>query len=96
MRVVFQRTLKEIQEKIRTRQYVMTLHAEEEMEDDGLTVFDIERCILTGDVIERQKDRSTGEWKYLIRGKTLEASEMVVAAKISVTGKAVIITVYRV
>lgn len=37
-----------MQEKIRARQYVMTLHAEEEMNDDGLSIFDIERGILTG------------------------------------------------
>jgi hypothetical protein len=30
-----------MQEKIRTRQYVMTLHAEEEMDDDELSIFDI-------------------------------------------------------
>ena len=37
------RILKQMQEKIRTRQYVMTLHAEEEMNDDRLTIFDVER-----------------------------------------------------
>lgn len=35
----------------------MTLHAEEEMSDDGLTIYDIEHCILTGKIIERQKNR---------------------------------------
>ena len=34
---MYDRILKQIQEKVRTRQYVMTLHAEEEMDDDGLT-----------------------------------------------------------
>jgi hypothetical protein len=33
-------------EKIRTNQYVMTLHAEEEMDNDDLSVFDIESCVL--------------------------------------------------
>jgi hypothetical protein len=33
---VFQRILKQIREKVRQRQYVMTLHAEEEMSDDNL------------------------------------------------------------
>jgi len=53
-----------MQEKIRQRRYVMTLHAEEEMNDDGLTIYDVERCILTGKVLERQKDAVTAEWKY--------------------------------
>ena len=46
--------------------------------------------------MERQKDRDTGEWKYLIEGKTLAGDVLVVVAKLSITGKLVIITVYRV
>lgn len=84
-----------MRDKVRTRQYVMTLHAEEEMSDDDLTIFDVERAILTGEIVERQKDRVTGEWKYLIQGQTVTDEEIVVVAKISITGKLVIITVYR-
>lgn len=84
-----------MRDKVRTRQYVMTLHAEEEMSDDDLTIFDVERAILTGEVIERQKDRVTGEWKYRIRGQTVADEEIVVVAKISITGKLVLITVHR-
>ena len=85
-----------MREKIRTRQYVMTLHAEEEMDNDNLSIFDVERGILTGKIIERQKDRVTAEWKYLIEGETLAGDSVVVVAKLSVTGKLVIITVYLV
>ena len=74
---------------------VMTLYAEEEMNDDDLSIFDIENCILTGRVVERQKDHDTGEWKYLIQGRTLADAEIVVVAKLSLTGTMVIITVYR-
>ena len=45
---MFQRILKQIREKVRQRQYVMTLHAEEEMSDDNLSIFDVERSLLTG------------------------------------------------
>ncbi|MFQ5594791.1 MAG: DUF4258 domain-containing protein [Anaerolineae bacterium] len=83
-----------MQERVRTRQYVMTLHAEEEMDEDELSIFDVERGILTGEIIERQKDRETGEWKYLISGETLAGDEVVVVTKASPTGKLVIITVY--
>ena len=41
----------------------MTIHAGDEMEDDGLTVFDVEECVLSGIVVERQRDETTGEWK---------------------------------
>ena len=91
---MFERVLKRMREKVRKRQYVMTLHAEEEMNDDDLTIYDVERGILTGQIIERQRDLDTGEWKYLINGQTLAGGEVVVVAKLSVTGKLVIITVY--
>jgi len=35
-------------------------------------------------------------WKYLIEGETVAGSPVVVVAKLSVTGKLVIITVYLV
>lgn len=91
---MYDRILKRMREKIRTRQYVMTLHGEEEMNDDGLTIFDVERGVLTGQIIERQKDHQTGEWKYLIQGKTISDDDVVVVSKLSPTEKLVIITVY--
>ena len=91
---MYSRILKRIQAKIRTREYVMTLHAEEEMDDDELSIFDIERCILTGDIIERQKDRDTEEWKYVIEGQSIAGDKVGSVTKLSITGKLIIITVY--
>ena len=91
---MFERILKRMREKIRTRQYVITLHAEEETNEDGLTIYDVGRSILIGKILERQKDKMTAEWKYRIRGKAVEGNTMEVIAKISPTGKLVIITVY--
>jgi len=68
---MYEHILHKMHDKVRSRQYIMTLHAEEEMEDDGLSIFDVESCILTGDVIERQKDAITGEWKYIVKGRAL-------------------------
>ena len=34
----------------------MTVHAEEEMDEDDLTTLDVERCILTGEIVDKQKD----------------------------------------
>ena len=87
--------LNQMREKVRRRQYVMTWHADEEMDDDGLTIFDVESGILTGTIIERQKDRQTEERKYLVRGKTVDdAKTIVVVTKLGHTGKLVILTVY--
>jgi hypothetical protein len=48
----------------------------------------------TGDIIERQKDRETGKWKYLVRGQTIEGIYIIFVTKLSPTGKMVIITVF--
>lgn len=84
-----------MRDAIRTRKYIMTLHAEEEMEDDSLSIFDIERIILTGTIVEQQRDQATGVLKYLIEGGSISNGLAVVVAKISSTGKLVIITVYK-
>ncbi len=84
-----------MREKIRLRLYVMTTHAEEEMDNDGLTIFDVESIILTGEIVERQRDRKTREAKYLIRGEALDGLRTaVVVGKFGPTDKLVILTVY--
>ena len=93
---MYDRILMRMQEAIRNRQYIMTLHAEEEMGDDNLSIFDIESVVLTGKIIERQKDQITKEWKYLIEGKSISIGLAIVVAKLSITGKLVIITVYKI
>lgn len=73
----------------------MTIHAEEEMDNDGLTVFDVESVILTGEIIERQRDRKTREHKYLVRGETVDGfRHAVVVSRFGPTDKLVILTVY--
>lgn len=91
---MFDETLQRMRDKIRTRQYVMTTHAEEEMSDDDLSIYDIEQAIVTGEILERQKDRVTAENKYRVRGLTLDGNEVEIIAKLSPVGKLVIITVY--
>lgn len=93
---MFDSVMKRMRQKICTCQYVMTIHAEEEMDNDELSVFDVECCILTGEIIERQKDRVTNEWKYLVKGQSIAGSNLVVANKFSPTDKLVVITVYLV
>ena len=92
---MFPRILKQLKECVRQKKYVVTLHAEEEIAEDELSIFDVESAILTGNIAERQKDRDKRSWKYLVRGQTIEGSEIVVVAKLSPTGKMVIVTVFR-
>ncbi len=93
---MFDRILTKMQELIRTRKYVMTLHAEEEMSDDNLSIFDVERIVLSGNIVERQKDKSTKEWKYIIEGETISLIMAAVVAKLSITDKLVIVTVFKI
>ena len=45
---MFDKILRLIRQKVSNHNYVMTLHAEEEMEDDDFTIYNIEQGILTG------------------------------------------------
>jgi hypothetical protein len=91
---MLERILLQMRALIRTSRYIASSHAADEMDADGLTVFDIEHRILTGRILARQKDRQTGENKFLIHGKTLNNEDVQTIAKISPTGKLVIITVF--
>ena len=90
-----QSILDKMREKVRLREYIMTAHADEEMDNDDLTIFDVESVILTGKIIERQRDQPTRESKYLVQGQTVDGSTLVVVVtKFGLTGKLMILTVY--
>jgi hypothetical protein len=91
---MFVRTLKQMRAKIRAGEYIMSEHADEEMDEEDLVIHDVECAILSGAVQERQKDRLTGEWKYRIRGESAGGAPVEVIAKISPSGKLVVVTVY--
>jgi len=91
---VFASVLKNIQEKILLQEYVITIHADEEMDNDNLMLTDVEQAILTGEIIERQKDRTTAERKYRIQGYSTDGDLIEVVVKLGLSGKIIIITVY--
>jgi hypothetical protein len=49
---MFEGVLYRMREKIRARQYVMTDYGKKEMNDDGPTIYDVERAILNGEVVK--------------------------------------------
>jgi len=49
---------------------------------------------LRGRISNRQRDRHTGEWKYVVRGKAIGGDDMVALAKIGGSGRLVVVTVY--
>ncbi len=89
------RVLRRLRAKIEAGDYVVTVHADDEMNDDGLSVFDLESVVLGGTIVERQRDRETREQKYVIHGEGTDGSPVGVVTKFGVTGRAVIVTVFR-
>jgi hypothetical protein len=91
---VFDLVLARMRRQVRDGGYVVTGHALEAMQDDALTLFDIERCLLTGTIVERQRDRARREWKYLVEGRTLDGRHAIVVGKIGRTNRLVILSVF--
>ena len=83
-----------LRQLIRTLSYAVSTHAADELEDDNLTILDLENVVLSGQIVERQRDRSTRETKYVVQGSTLDGTAAEVVAKVGHTGKLFIITVY--
>ena len=87
-------TSSRLRDLIRALNYVVSIHASEELDDDNLTILDLENIILTGEIVERQRDRQTGEVKCVIRGLTLDDRKAESVVKVGPTGKLFVITVY--
>ena len=89
-----QTTISQFRHLIRTLNYVVSAHAAEELEDDNLTILDLENIVLTGQIIERQRDAKTREVKCVIAGIALDGSAAEAVVKLGFTGKLIVITVY--
>ena len=87
-------TISYLRDLVRAKNYVVSHHAADELEDDHLSILDLESIVLTGKIIERQHDQKTDEAKQLIHGRTLEGDEAEAVVKLGFTGKLIFITVY--
>lgn len=93
-RLVFDRILRRIRELVGSEEYVVTVHAVEELDADGFDLLDLETCILTGEIAERLKDRTTGEWKYVVHGASARGRDLAAVVKLASTNKVVVVTVF--
>ena len=89
-----QATISQFRHLIRTLNYVVSTHAAEELEDDNLNILDLENIVLTGEIIERQRDAKTREVKCIVAGITLDGTAAEAVVKVGFAGKLVVITVY--
>lgn len=93
---MFPQVLKKFRDCVRDGKLVVTQHAFEEMNDDDLLQVDVEHCILTGEIFERQWDKEWNEWKYIICGESTEGDIMEVVIKVGHLESSIIITTYLV
>jgi hypothetical protein len=56
------------------------------MADDDLTFAEVREIVRTGRIIERQRDRRTGERKYLLEGETGDGRTATVVTKFGPLG----------
>ena len=89
-------TINRLRDLIRSLNYAVSLHAAEELDDDNLTIFDLENIILTGAIVARQREQQTREVKYVVRGQTLVEVPAEAVVKVAPDGTLFVITVYRV
>ena len=52
-------TISQLRALICSLKYVVTTHAADQLEDEDLTILDLENIILTGKIAERQRDRES-------------------------------------
>ena len=64
---MYPRILQQIRALVRRGEYMLSIHAENEMADDGFTDQDLEVAILNGSIVRRERDR-IGRPRYVIEG----------------------------
>ena len=86
--------LRQMRNLIRLGKLQLTPHAFAEMQNDNLFVFDVEQCVLTGEIVEQQHDLLLEQWKYVIHGVSSDGEPIAVVAKLDARQRVFIITVY--
>jgi hypothetical protein len=72
----------------------LTIHALEELEHDGLTGEDLEQILLSGRIVERQRDAETGHRRYLVLGRCLSEEPAYAVVKFANPRRVLVLTVF--
>lgn len=83
---------REIQKRVKKRDYLFSEHADEERTKDKLTTEEIEQSILSGEVIEERLEDPRGESRLIV-GKTKEGKIIHIVIGLRF-GKPVVVTNY--
>ena len=89
------RLLERLRGRVRENQYVITWHATEELEEDGLGPSDAANVVLTGTIVAVQRESGSRERKYVIHGQCLAGTEACAVVKLGGTGKVVFLSAWR-
>jgi Domain of unknown function (DUF4258) len=87
-------TMATLRDLIRSLSYSVSVHATDELDDDNLSILDLESIVLSGTIVERQRDQSSRETKYVVHGTTLTGEQAECVVKIGPAGRLFVITVY--
>jgi Domain of unknown function (DUF4258) len=87
--------LHSIQEAISSGEYDVTVHAVEEMAEDGLDIFDIECALMNGELTKTEADDPRGTKYTVIRAAVDGRTRVGVVGRFKETGIFLIITVYE-
>ena len=92
---MYPRVLDKIRTLVKQGEYILSVHAENELANDGLTEHDLEAAILNGTIIRRERD-PIGRAKYVIEGRTLGRKRLTAVMQLFQTRQlVVIITAYE-
>ena len=89
------RNIDDIRDNIRVGKYDMTVHAIEEMAEDGLDILDFEQSILYGQISRIEKDDPRGT-RYVIEGPAIEEQTSVGSVGRFIDDRYLIITIYAI
>jgi len=90
------RVLQRIQTAVVNGEYDVTIHAVEEMAEDGLDILDVESAIASGQLTKTETDDPRGARYTIVGTGTDEHTRVGVAGRLKETGIFLIITVYAV
>lgn len=90
---MYEVVLRQMRGCIDRNEMIIPRHALEQMYEDDLERPDVKQVIRSGQIVERQRDVDTREWKYVIEGTTYDGLLVRVVAKIGPDKKLYLITV---
>jgi hypothetical protein len=92
---MYPRILQQIRTLVGQGEYVLSLHAENEMANDRFTEEDLEESILSGEIVRRERDR-IGRPKYVMEGIALDGRGLTAVAQLFQTRQLVVmVTIYE-